>query len=143
MTESTTDYRTNAYYFENDDLLINLGYYDKLDDYKERLKYIREYLSNTDQINTLTQEIDESEKELKEAYENKTTSEEYNNRNEEIILNKFTNLIKPLEILKDITLDNIDSKLNNIISAVDESKKSLDIFTKSYITLKGSGISYE
>ena len=27
-----------------------IKYYDKLDDYKERLKYIREYLSNTEQI---------------------------------------------------------------------------------------------
>ena len=32
LSESTKDYRTNAYYFENKDLLINLGYYDKLND---------------------------------------------------------------------------------------------------------------
>lgn len=120
-----------------------IKYYDKLDDYKERLKYIREYLSNTEQINKLASEIEEAETKLKEAYENKKTSEEYNGRNEEIILSKFKNLIRPLEYLKNITIDNVDAEINNIISSVEESKKSLDIFLKSYMTLKGSGINYE
>lgn len=120
-----------------------IKYYDKLDDYKERLKYIREYLSNKEQITKLTEELDDADKKLKQAYENKTTSEEYNERNEEILLSKFQNIIKPLESLKDVTLDNIDAKLNNVISNVEESQKSLDIFTKSYTTLRGSGISYE
>ena len=71
-----------------------IKYYDKLDDLKERLKYIREYLSNTEQINSLVIEIEESENRLKEAYENKKTSEESNERNEETILNKFSNIIK-------------------------------------------------
>lgn len=120
-----------------------IKYYDKLDDYKERLKYIREYLSNTDQINKLNEEIEDSEKKLKEAYVNKATSEECNGRNEEIILSKFTALIKSLEQLKNITSENIDAKINGIISSTEESKKSLDIFLKSYMTLKGSGISPE
>lgn len=120
-----------------------IKYYDKLDDYKERLKYIREYLSNTEQINRLTIEIDEAEEKLKEAYVNKATNEEYNGRNEEIILSKFMTLIKPLEIFKNLTPENIDAKINEVISNVEESKKSLDIFIKSYTTLRGSGISYE
>ena len=120
-----------------------IKYYDKLDDLKERLKFIREYLNNTEQINSLVIEIEESENKLKEAYEDKRTSEEYNERNEEIILSKFTNIIKQVEALKNITIDNIDSELNNIISNAEESKKSLDIFLKSYTTLKGSGINYE
>ncbi len=120
-----------------------IKYYDKLDDYKERLKYIREYLQNTEQINTLNSEIEEAEVKLKEAYLNKATSEEYNSRNEEIVLNKFKNIIKYVEEFKEITEDNIDSQLNKIIDSVQESKKSLDIFTKSFTTLSGSGISYE
>lgn len=118
-----------------------IKYYDKLDDYKERLKYIREYLDNTKQIDTLNNEIETAEKKLKEAYINKATSEEYNIRNEEILLNKFLKLISPLEELKNITEDNIDNKLNDAIAQVEESKKSLDIFTKSFTTLRGSGIS--
>lgn len=120
-----------------------IKYYDKLDDLKERLKYIREYLSNTEQINSLVIEIEESENRLKEAYENKKTSEESNERNEEIILNKFSNIIKSMSSFKNITIDNIDAELNNIISNTEESKKSLDIFLKSYTTLKESGINYE
>ena len=120
-----------------------IKYYDKLDDYKERLKYIREYLNNTEQITKLESEIAQSEDSLKEAYVNKATSEECNGRNEEIILSKFENIIKPLDYLKDITPENIDAKINNAISSVEESKKSLDIFTKSYSTLKGSGISFD
>lgn len=120
-----------------------IKYYDKLDDYKERLKYIREYLSNTEQINSLVVEIEESENKLKEAYENKKISEESNKQNEDIILAKFTNIIKQVSTLKNITVDNIDAKLNDVISRAEESKKSLDIFLKSYTTLKGSGINYE
>lgn len=118
-----------------------IKYYDKLDDYKERLKYIREYLSNTEQINKLTKEIEESEEKLKEAYLNKATSEECNIRNEEIIQTKFNNILKTIVKLKDITEDNVDSKLNSLSYDVEDSKKSLDIFKKAYNTLKDSGIS--
>lgn len=120
-----------------------IKYYDKLDDYKERLKYIREYLQNTAQINNLTAEIEESERQLKEAYLSKATSEECNNRNEEIILNKFKNIIKTIPELKNIAEENLDIKLSEIIASVKENKKSLDIFTKSFTTLSGSGISFE
>lgn len=120
-----------------------IKYYDKLDDYKERLKYVREYLSNIELINKLTLEIEESEEKLKEAYTTKETSEEYNKQNEETLFEKFTNLVKSLPQFKNVTIENIDEKINNIISNVEESKKSLDIFSKSYSTLKGSGISYD
>lgn len=120
-----------------------IKYYDKLDDYKERLKYIREYLGNTEQINILTDEITEAEIKLKEAYLNKATSEECNNRNEEILLNKFKNIIKTIPELKEISENNIELKLTEITNNVKESKKSLDIFTKSFATLSSSGISYD
>lgn len=120
-----------------------IKYYDKLDDYKERLKYIREYLSNTEKINILTEEIKEAEERLKEAYLNKATSEECNNRNEEIILNKFKNIIKTIASIKDIKEEDLESILSETTLIVKESKKSLDIFSKSFATLSSSGISYE
>ena len=120
-----------------------IKYYDKLDDYKERLKYIREYLGNTEQINILTVEIEEAETKLKEAYLSKATSEECNSRNEEIILNKFKNIIRGIPEIKDVAEENIDIRLNEILNSVKESKKSLDIFSKSYTTLRSSGISYD
>jgi len=119
-----------------------IKFYDKLDDYKERLKYVKEYLENTKQIEQLNAEIKNSEDKLKESYMNKANSEECNNRNEEILTKKFNNIIKALDSFKDVNEDNIDSKLNGIIDSVQESKKSLDIFNKSFTTLRGSGISY-
>ncbi len=119
-----------------------IQYYDKLDDYKDRLKYIREYLSNTQEMEVLNQEIETAENKLKEAYLNKATAEDYNARNEEILLNKFENIVKST-ILKEITKDNIETKLNETIVVTEDSKKSLDIFNKSFATLSGSGISYE
>ncbi len=119
-----------------------IKYYDKLDGYKERLKYIREYLSNIEGIKNLDKEINDAEKKLKEAYLNKATAEDYNSRNEEILLNKFENLFKSTA-LKDITEENINEKVEEVSSLAEESKKSLDIFNKSFATLTGSGISYE
>ena len=119
-----------------------IKYYDKLDDYKERLKYIREYLSNTEEIGKLNQKIEEAEAKLKEAYLSKSTGEDYNARNEEILLNKFENILKTTD-LKEINKDNIEEKLKETMLAVEDSKKSLDIFNKSFATLSGSGISYE
>ena len=119
-----------------------IKYYDKLDGYKERLKYIREYLSNIEGIKNLDKEINDAEKKLKEAYLNKATAEDYNSRNEEILLNKFENLFKSTA-LKDITEENINEKVEEVSSLAEESKKSLDIFDKSFATLTGSGISYE
>ncbi len=119
-----------------------IQYYDKLDDYKDRLKYIREYLNNIQEMEVLNQEIETAETKLKEAYLNKATAEDYNVRNEEILLNKFENILKSTT-LKEINKDNIDVKLNEIIATTEDSKKSLDIFNKSFATLSGSGISYE
>ncbi len=119
-----------------------IKYYDKLDGYKERLKYIREYLNNIEEIKELDKKITDAEKKLKEAYLNKATAEDYNSRNEEILLNKFENLFKST-ILTDINEENISEKVEEISLSAEESKKSLDIFTKSFATLTGSGISYE
>ena len=119
-----------------------IKYYDKLDDYKERLKYIREYLSNITEIKSLNDEITASEAKLKDAYLSKATAEEYNERNEEILLNKFETILKSTK-LKDINKENVNSKLEEIKVSVADSKKSLDIFYKSFATLSGSGISEE
>ena len=119
-----------------------IKYYDKLDDYKERFKYIREYLSNITEIKSLNDEITASEAKLKDAYLSKATAEEYNERNEEILLNKFETILKSTK-LKDINKENVNSKLEEIKVSVADSKKSLDIFYKSFATLSGSGISEE
>ena len=120
-----------------------IKYYDKLDDYKERLEYIREYLNNTDRLNTLNKEVSEANTKLEKAYKNKAISEEYNQRNEEVLLNKFRTIFKSLDEFNGVDETNIDEELDKVLSSVEESKKSLDIFTKSFNTLTNSGISRE
>ena len=43
--------------------------------------------------------------------------------------------VKKREEFKDITVDNASLKLNDIMTLVEDSKKSLDIFNKSFNTL--------
>lgn len=120
-----------------------IKYYDKLDDYKERLSYVREYLSNIKQIEKLNDEIEKDDKKLNEAYLNRAASEEHNQKIEDTLLDKFVALFKTLDFFKEITEDNLEEKINEIIYNVEDSKKSLDIFTKSFNALSGSGISVE
>ena len=123
--------------------LSPIKYYDKLDDYKERLSYIREYLSNTEQIEKLNDEIEKDDNRLNEAYLNKAASEEHNQKIEDTLLDKFVALFKSLDFFKEINEDNLEEKINEVVYNVQESKKSLDIFTKSFNALSGSGISIE
>ena len=120
-----------------------IQYYDKLDDYKERLKYIREYLGNVNRLDALSSEIQDASDELNRAYKNKASAEEFNLRNEDIVLNKFQHIISSLDYFKDINDSNVDEYLSSVVNEVNDSKKSLDIFTKSFMTLSGSGISLE
>ena len=124
--------------------LINLPpikYQDKLDEYKSRLGYIREYLDNTRKINSLKGEKTDFENKLNDAYVKKAKAEEKNLKDEEELLNRFKSIIKNIPEFNDVTLDNVDSKLNEVISLVLDSKKSLDIFDKSFATLNQAGIS--
>ena len=118
-----------------------IQYYDKLDEYKERLDYIREYLNNVKRLGELNQEVDDVTDKLDKAYKNKASCEEFNLRNEDILLNKFLKVVSGLDYFKDINENNVEERLNEVSLVVEDSKKSLDIFTKSFTTLINSGIS--
>lgn len=123
--------------------LPSIKYYDKLDDYKDRLGYIREYLGNVEQIEMLNKDIEQADKKLNEAYLNRASSEEHNKKIEDTLLDKFSGIFKTLDFFEGVNEQNIDEKLNDIVYTVEDSKKSLDIFSKSFTTLSGSGISEE
>lgn len=126
--------------------LVNLPiikYQDRLDEYKSRLRYIREYLGNTDKINKLNDEISNLENKLNDSYVKKSKSEEKNLKSEEELFVRFKNIISHIDLFKDVTEENVDSKLNEMISVTEDSKKSLDIFNKSFSTLNQAGISGE
>ena len=118
-----------------------IQYYDKLDEYKERLDYIREYLNNIKRLEELNQEVEDVTDKLDKAYKNKASCEEFNLRNEDILLNKFLKVVSGLDYFKDINENNVEERLNEVSLVVEDSKKSLDIFTKSFTTLINSGIS--
>ena len=117
-----------------------IKYYDKLDDYKERLGFIREYLGNVDRLNTLNRELKDDKKKLEAAYKAKEANEEFNQRSENMLLNKFFSIVKSLDYFKEVNEDNINTYLDEVIAKALESKKSLDIFAKSFSTLLNSGI---
>lgn len=126
--------------------LVNLPiikYQDRLDEYKSRLRYIREYLSNADKINILNDEISNLENKLNDSYVKKSKSEEKNLKFEEELFTRFKNIVSNVDLFKDVTEENIDFKLNEIVSVTEDSKKSLDIFNKSFSTLNQAGISGE
>ena len=123
--------------------LPTIKYYDKLDEYKERLSYIREYLSNTKNINQLNQEISDLENKLNDSYVSKAKSEEKNIKDEKELLTKFESIIKKIDEFKDINIENAPLKLNDITLEVQDSKKSLEIFNKSFKTLNQAGINGE
>ena len=138
--ESLLDDFSNVTGFE----LVNLPiikYQDRLDDYKSRLGYIKEYLGNTEKINRLNLEISDFENKLNEAYVKKSKAEENNAKAEKELLNRFKIIISGISIFKDVTGENVSSKLSEVSILTDESKKSLDIFNKSFATLDQVGIS--
>lgn len=138
--ESLLDDFSNVTGFE----LVNLPiikYQDRLDDYKSRLGYIKEYLGNTEKINRLNLEISDFENKLNEAYVKKSKAEENNAKAEKELLNRFKIIISGISSFKDVTGENVSSKLSEVSILTDESKKSLDIFNKSFATLDQVGIS--
>ena len=123
--------------------LPTIKYQERLEEYKNRLSYIKEYLDNTKNIDKLNSEIDNLNDELNNAYIKKAKNEETNKKSEEELLNKFNNIVKNVKEFKDINKENAEIKLTDIKLVVDDSKKSLDIFNKSFATLNAAGISGE
>ena len=100
-------------------------------------------MSNIEQIEVLKSEIECDDKKLNEAYLNRASSEEHNKKIEDTLLDKFLHLFKTFEFFDGVNENNVEQKLSDAILQVEDSKKSLDIFTKSFNTLIGSGISLE
>jgi len=123
--------------------LGNIKYENNLDEYEERLKYINEYLENTKNIESNKKELEK----LKEILINEEKQREKNEtKNEELeknLLEKFERIAKNKIDVDSLSEENIDSEIDKIKENSEESKKSLDIFRKSFETLKNAGISYE
>ena len=123
--------------------LPTIKYQERLEEYKNRLFYIREYLENSKNIDRLNKEIDNLENELNNSYVNKAKAEERNTKSEDELQERFNRIIEKKEELKEINKENAETKLIDIKNVADDSKKSLDIFNKSFATLNDAGISGE
>ena len=120
-----------------------IKYGEKIFEYKDKLSNIKEYLSNIKEIDTLTNDVSNLENKLEISYKNKEKAEKKNEENEKILLEKFERIINRNENYRDISIEKIDELLIEIKEQVNESKKSLEIFNKSFNTLEMSGISKE
>lgn len=121
--------------------LPDIKYSDKLDEYKNRLKYIEEYINNTENLEKLKEELQDLEEKMKNTCLSKEKEESQNVNDEKILLEKYKDILSKNDKLTDVTTNNLDEELEKIEKKVEDSKKSLDIFNKSFSTLEFSGIS--
>lgn len=123
--------------------LGEIKYENRLQEYQDRLKYINEYLNNSKKIEEETEELENLRKCLKEEEYQKEENEKKNSELESLLRKKFTTIVSTKLDTEILTEENIDNKILDLHSKTEESKNSLDIFTKSFETLKNAGISFE
>lgn len=122
------------------DDLVPIKEEDRVIEYKNRLQYIDRYLNNMSVIEKTSNDMREYQKELDKAYESKDNSEENNIKLEKDLADLFKKLVSDdTIILRNVS--EIDKELDEINPTIVESKKTLDIFDKSFRTLKKAGIS--
>ncbi len=123
--------------------LGEIKYENKLIEYQDRLKYINEYLDNTRKISEEKEELEKLETRLNEEEYQKKENETKNEELENLLRKKFISAASGKIEVDSVTEDDIDDKLATLRPITEESKKSLDIFTKSFETLKNAGLNYE
>lgn len=123
--------------------LPEIKYENKLSEYQERLKYINEYLDNSKKIEEETTMLENLTASLKEEEYQKEENEKKNEELENLLRKKFTSIASNKIDIDSLNEDNIETKILELDNLTEESKKSLDIFTKSFATLKNAGLNYE
>lgn len=123
--------------------LGEIKYENKLTEYQDRLKYINEYLDNTRKIEEENEELEKLRNNLTTEVRQKEENEKKNEELEDLLRKKFTKVASDKIDIDSLTEENIDEYLNELQTKTEESKKSLDIFTKSFETLRNAGLNYE
>lgn len=112
----------------------------ELDEKRQRLSLINRYLETNSEIDSVHDSIAKLKVLLSEEEEKK---EEYKIKNqimEDDLYTEFMKVIKEDSSFNNITEDNVDDELNNIISIVKESKETLDITRESVKNLITNGL---
>ncbi len=133
----------NRYYIATGDYISGLQVVisDKeLDEKRQRLSLINRYLETNSEIDSVHNSIAKLKILLDEEEEKK---EEYKTKNqimEDALYTEFMKVIKENSSFNNITEDNVDDELNNIISIVKESKETLDVTRESVKNLITNGL---
>lgn len=112
----------------------------ELDEKRQRLSLINRYLETNSEIDSVHDSIAKLKVLLSEEEEKK---EEYKIKNqimEDDLYTEFMKVIKEDSSFNNITEDNVDDELNNIISIVKESKETLDVTRESVKNLITNGL---
>lgn len=123
--------------------LEEIKYENKLIDYQDRLKYINEYLDNSRKIEEETDRLEKLKARLKEEEYQKDKNEQKNEELENLLRKKFISAVSNKIDLNSLDENNIEDKINELFPQMEESRKSLDIFTKSFETLRNAGLNYD
>jgi len=113
---------------------------EELEEKKNRLSLVSKYLETSEEIENVTESINELKGLLLEEEEKKVQYESKNNIMEDELYSTFINVIKNIDYYKDINEDEISSELDNIKISVTEAKETLDITKDSIGSLITSGL---
>ncbi len=112
----------------------------KLPEYKNRLACIDKYLKNTQIVDETSKNIKKYQNELDKSYEEKENYEEDNIRLEKELSDLFKKIVADNTIVLR-NVEEIDKEIADTNPSVMDSKKTLEIFQKTFRALKKAGIS--
>lgn len=113
---------------------------EELQDKKDRLSLVSRYLETSEEIESVTNSINELRKLLSEEEDKKLQYESKNSIMEDELYSAFMNVIKDIDYYKDINEEDIASELDSIRDSVIEAKETLDITKDSVGNLITSGL---
>lgn len=114
---------------------------DKLNELRDRLNNISEYLDNCRNIENLNEELKTLRDELEEKYENKANNEVINSKLEDELIDEFNKVIADNEYYTSLNYQDIETELAKINNLLGDKKDVMDTFMSSYDALRGAGIS--
>lgn len=112
----------------------------ELDEKKERLSLITNYLETSKEIEDVTDSISKLKNSLLEEEDKKTEYETKNKIMEDELYSSFISVINNDDYYKNISEEDINSQLESVRSKVDETKETLDITKESIGSLISSGL---
>lgn len=122
------------------DGLDKVSHENDLDEYKERLRNISEFLSNCKEINEIDRKLKDLRDELETKYENKANNDIVNSKLEDELIDNFNKVIANNSYYTSLNYTDIETEINKIDISASEKKDVMNTFTSSYEALRSAGI---